>query len=278
MGKASSSKKVARAARAGGRVSSGQPRSLLFPGVVALVVVLGLSLVLYARNDRQSQDMGGTPQLGDHIHLSFGVNVCGEWLPDLPAFESRVGIHTHSDGVIHVHPYSQLGVGANATLGKYFDDARTDGGLDVSISDSRVEWIGDEVIEEGTTECEGVGDPVLRVAYWDSVQDADAAPRVTSGGFSSLRLDTDGAGVTIFYGDPNEEIPRPPTADQLFELGARDDARSSATTPEGEVIPPETEPGDVDGTEEDADGADAGTGDAEADADADAGDATDEAP
>jgi hypothetical protein len=273
MGKASSSKKVARAARAGGRVSAGQPRSLLFPGVVALVVVLGLSLVLYARNDRQSQDMGGTPQLGDHIHLSFGVNVCGEWLPDLPGFESRVGIHTHSDGVIHVHPYSQLGVGANATLGKYFDDARTDGGLDVSISDSRVEWIGDQVIEEGTTECEGVENPVLRVAYWDWVQDADSDPRVTSGGFSSLRLDTDGAGITIYYGDPNEEIPRPPTADQLFELGARDDARTTATTPDGDVIPPETEPEDLD----DEDGTDA-DGDGEADADADAGDATDEAP
>ena len=42
MGKASSSKKVARAARAGGRVSSGQPRSLLFPGVLTLIVVLGI--------------------------------------------------------------------------------------------------------------------------------------------------------------------------------------------------------------------------------------------
>ena len=79
MGKASSSKKVQRAARAGGRVSSGQPRSLLFPGILALIVVLGVSLVVYARDDRLDDDLGGVPQLGDHIHQAFGVNVCGEW-------------------------------------------------------------------------------------------------------------------------------------------------------------------------------------------------------
>ena len=78
MGKASSSKKVARAARAGGRVSSGQPRSLLFPGVLSLVVVLGIALVVFARQDRLDQDLGGVPQLGDHIHQAFGVYVCDE--------------------------------------------------------------------------------------------------------------------------------------------------------------------------------------------------------
>ena len=60
MGKASSSKKVARAARAGGRVSGGQPRSLLFPGVILLIIVLGVSLVAYAYNDRTSQDTSAT--------------------------------------------------------------------------------------------------------------------------------------------------------------------------------------------------------------------------
>jgi hypothetical protein len=71
MGKASSSKKVARAARAGGRVSSGQPRSLLFPGVIALVFVLGTALVWFAREDRQDDDMGGSPQIGEHIHQAI---------------------------------------------------------------------------------------------------------------------------------------------------------------------------------------------------------------
>lgn len=222
MGKASSAKKVARAARAGGRVSSGQPRSVLFPGVLSLVLVLGVSLVVYARADRRSDDLGGVPQLGDHIHQAFAVYACGEKLPDLPTFESQVGIHTHGDGVIHIHPFSQLGVGANATLERYIDDAREEGDLDVELSSTSLTYLG-ETYEEGETECEGVDDPQLRMAYWANVQDEASEPQVTTGDFRDLRLTEDGAGVTIFYGDPTADIPKPPNAPQLEALGAADD-------------------------------------------------------
>lgn len=221
MGKASSAKKVARAARAGGRVSSGQPRSVLFPGVLSLVLVLGVSLVVYARADRRSDDLGGVPQLGDHIHQAFAVYACGEKLPDLPTFESRVGIHTHADGVIHIHPFSQLGVGANATLERFVDDAREEGDLEVDLSSTSLTYLG-ETFEEGETECEGVEDPQLRMAYWPNVQDADSEPQITTGDFRDLRLTEDGAGVTIFYGDPTADIPKPPNAPQLQQLGAAD--------------------------------------------------------
>lgn len=221
MGKASSSKKVARAARAGGRVSAGQPRSLLFPSVLTLVVVLGVALVVYAREDRRNDDLGGVPQIGDHIHQAIGINVCGEFQTNLPEFESGIGIHTHGDGVIHLHPFSQLGAGANATLGRYLKDARDDGNLDFSISSTKLTYL-DETYEEGEAECEGVEEPQLRVAYWTNVQDAESEPSITTGDFNDIRLTDDGAGITIFYGDPDADIPRPPNADQLTELGARD--------------------------------------------------------
>jgi len=236
MGKASSAKKVARAARAGGRVSSGQPRSLLFPGVLSLVVVLGVSLVAFARADRRSDDLGGIPQLGDHIHQAVAVNVCGEFLPELPEFESSVGIHTHGDGVIHIHPFSERGTGANATLGRFIDDAREEGGLDFDLSSTELSYL-DESYEEGKAKCEGVETPELRVAYWENVQDAASKPEITTGDFTDLRLTTDGAGITIYYGDPKEDIPKPPNAPQLSELGARDggqvpDAEGNTTTTE----------------------------------------------
>lgn len=222
MGKASSNKKVARAARAGGRVSSGQPRSLLFPGVVSAVVVLGLALVVYAREDRRNDDMGGVPQIGDHIHQSLAFHACGQFLPDLPEFESPVGIHTHGDGVIHIHPFSQLGVGANATFERYLKDARDDGGLEVRLRDDRLEYLG-ETYEEGDPDaCDGVEDPVLRMAYWENVQDEASEPVVTTGDFADKRLTTDGAGITIFYGDADADIPKPPTASNLAALGAAD--------------------------------------------------------
>jgi hypothetical protein len=250
MGKASSTKKVQRAARAGGRVSSGQPRSLLFPGVLTLIVVLGVSLVVYARNDRLQDDLGGVPQLKDHIHQAFGVNVCGEWKPDIPEFESPVGIHTHGDGVLHIHPFSQLGVGANATLGRYFKDARDDGGLDVKASDDKLDYL-EEDIEEGETECEGVEDPVLRMAYWKDASDADSLPEVTTGDFEDLRLTTDGAAITLFYGADDADIPMPPTASNLTALGAADggsnlpDPEAANTTTTAPSETPSTAPGET---------------------------------
>jgi hypothetical protein len=230
MGKASSNKKVARAARAGGRISTGQHRSLLFPGVLALVIVLGSALVVFAREDRQNDDQGGVPQIGDHIHQSIAFVVCGDGeLADLPEFESTIGIHTHGDGVIHIHPFSQLGVGANATLGRYLEDARDEGGVEVSLSDSKLEYFG-QTYEEGETDCEGVDDPQLRMAYWPDVQDAASEPEVTTGSFTDKRLTTDGGGMTIFYGDPDADIPKPSKASQLAELGARDAATATSTT------------------------------------------------
>jgi hypothetical protein len=178
--------------------------------------------VVYAREDRRDDDLGGVPQLGDHIHQSVAFNACGQFLPDLPEFESPVGIHTHGDGVIHIHPFSQLGVGANATFERYLEDARDDGGLEVEISDDKLEYLG-ETYEEGDADaCEGVDDPQLRVAYWDDVQDAESEPEITTGGFGDRRLTTDGAGLTIFFGDADADIPKPPTAENLAVLGAAD--------------------------------------------------------
>jgi hypothetical protein len=221
MGKASSAKKVARAARAGGRVSTGQPRSLLFPGVLIAVIVLGMTLVVYAREDRQNEDLGGVPQLGDHIHQALAINVCGEFLPVVPEFESPVGIHTHGDGVIHIHPFSQLGVGANATLERYMEDAR-EAGLDFSLENDKLTYLEEDYDEGDTEACEGVEDPVLRMGYWLNVQDEASDPEVTTGDFTELRLTENGAGLTIYFGDADADIPKPPNAEQLEQLGAAD--------------------------------------------------------
>lgn len=232
MGKASSTKKVQRAARAGGRVSSGQPRSLLFPGILTLITLLGVALVVFARQDRLEDDLGGVPQLGDHIHQAIAVNVCGVEQAVIPEWEpTQIGIHSHGDGVMHVHPFSQLGVGSNATLGRFIDSAKDEGGIDFSLSGDKLTYLG-KTYEEGDDSCEGVDDPQIRVAYWANLQDEAADPTVTSGGYEDLRLTENGAGFTIFFGDPDGEIPKPSNADQLSALGAAD---GGSTLPEPEV-------------------------------------------
>ena len=79
MGKASSAKKVARAARAGGNRRSGQRRALGFPLTVFFVVGLGLSLVLVARSERITN---AEPKVGDHIHAAYSTYTC---VPEAPS-------------------------------------------------------------------------------------------------------------------------------------------------------------------------------------------------
>jgi hypothetical protein len=218
----------------------------LFPGVLTLIVVLGVSLVVYARQDRINQDDGGPPQLGDHIHQAFAINTCAdtEQSTIIPEFESRIGIHTHGDGVLHIHPFSQLGVGANATLGRFLEDAREEGGIDVSVSDTKLTIFGD-TFEEGKTKCEGVEDPQLRLAYWEDVQDQESLPEIRTGDFNDLRLTTNGAGITIFFGDPDADIPRPPAAGNLAELGAADGPSSLSDPETGQTTTSTTVPGET---------------------------------
>jgi hypothetical protein len=73
------------------------------------------------------------------------------------------------------------------------------------------------------------------MAYWEDVQADGGKAEVTTGDFGDLRLTTNGAGITLYYGDPKADIPKPPTAAQLAELGAKDggqvpDAQGNTTT------------------------------------------------
>lgn len=227
MGKASSAKKVARAARAGGRVSARQPRGLLFPASLALVVVLGVGLAVFARAERREEDRSASPQLGDHIHTAFGINICGEFKPSLPEFSSQVGIHTHSDGLIHVEPTSALAVGSNAVLNRFIDDAREEGGIDIALSSSKLTYLG-ETFEEGTTDCDGVDDAQLRMGYWSDA--GSTTPEVTTGDFGERRLADDGAALTLFYGARDADIPKPPSAESLPEMGSVSGVDASTTS------------------------------------------------
>src|SRR5262245_16290911 len=125
MGKASSSKKVARAARAGGKgTRSGQRRSLLFPATITIVCVLGISLIAYARTQDEADAL--EPGLTDHWHAAYGINICGTFEPPFTNDADPNGIHTHGDGAIHIHPGAAQQVaraGDDATLGVFMSAA-----------------------------------------------------------------------------------------------------------------------------------------------------------
>jgi hypothetical protein len=236
MGKASSSKKVARAARAGGRRSAGaRQRNLLFPGVIGLIVLLGTGLIAWAANDRKAEDSIAPVVNQDHWHAAFGVYVCDEFLPAGEEFESPAGIHTHADGVIHIHPFSAGGAGENATLGVFLEGA----GIELSDDTLRV---GDETWSEGDDQC-GDEDAELIVAQWKDVQNTDEAPALIRRDFNDIRFRENGEGYTIaFVPEGTTDIPKPDSAAQLADLGAVD-AATATSLPEGETTT--TAPGET---------------------------------
>jgi hypothetical protein len=232
MGKASSSKKVARAARAGGRRSSGgRQRDLLFPGVIGAIVLLGVGLIAFAANDRKSSAEIEPIAFQTHWHAAYAIDICGEMQPPIPTFEQPNDIHTHGDGVIHIHPKSASAAGKNARMGVFLD------GAGVELSDTKL-TIGDQSWEEGKDRCDGK-DAELVVAQWNDVENTDEEPALIRRDFRNIRFTEDGQGFTIaFVPEGTTDIPKPESAANLSTLGAADSGTATSTTVPGETTAP----------------------------------------
>src|SRR3954447_5156116 len=242
MGKASSAKKVARAARAGGSRSAGQRRQLGFPIALGPVLVLGVLIVFVAR-DRRNAD--AFPQANkDHVHSSIDIYTCvtqdeanaaasttttaptttttttppstssgetttttaptttttpststtvlnandvpGEYQPaPTDAQPDALGIHTHGDGLMHIHPFKDSSAGRNATLGVFLDQ------VGISMTDTSLTLAGGTPFTEGTTKCAGGKDGILQVAKWDHANEAASGAnpnQIFTSGFDKIRL------------------------------------------------------------------------------------------
>jgi hypothetical protein len=228
MGKASSSKKVARAARAGGRrSSSARQRDLLFPGVIGVIILLGVALIAFAANDRKSATNVPPVVNQDHWHAAFGIDICGEFQPAVPEFESPIGIHTHGDGVIHIHPFSSGGAGENATLGAFLD------GAGIKLTDTQL-TVGDQTWKEGDQKCDGKAAELV-VAQWKHVESTTEKPAIIRRDFTDIRFREDGEGYTIaFVPEGSTDIPKPESAANLAQLGAADSGAAATSVPGGD--------------------------------------------
>ena len=61
------------------------------------------------------------PRIGqDHWHAAYQIYVCGQRQPNAPTWEG-IGVHTHSDGIIHTHPFTPSEEGRGARLVKWFE-------------------------------------------------------------------------------------------------------------------------------------------------------------
>jgi hypothetical protein len=221
MGKASSAKKVARAARAGG--SKKDKRKLAsFPLVIGLVVILGVGLVAYAKTSSNVGDGGGVPPQAsdkDHWHAAYGLYICDYFSTPLnDEGEDKNGIHTHGDSLVHIHPFTQAVSGTNATMGVFFDQT----GL--QVSGDRIELPDGRVFKAGETTCDGKPADV-RVAHWKDARKAATAEKpdeVMEGGFGDIQFTEDLGAYTIAFVPKGADIPAPPEAQAICEKAVSD--------------------------------------------------------
>lgn len=217
-----------------------------FAGVIALVVA-GLVLLVRTGEDDpapadtfppavtvpatlpatvpSSQDFGilddtDGPTLEDHWHVAYGFHLCGQWFQLSGNLESpgssgydmlmETGIHSHDDGVIHIHPYTDRGAGDNARLGVFL------GNYDVVLADAELALPAEQPMTS-QLQCEISTTPISVVVWPDALNPVD--PIVVTTDLFDVPL-RDGAAITIT--DTLDGVTPPPWASALPALGAVD--------------------------------------------------------
>jgi hypothetical protein len=123
MGKASSSKKVARAAGTGGGRTHRARTPWTYFSILVVVAILGIIFTWTSRDRRLAQinNRGDTPPtVGTVWNEGYAVYECGKFAPAITRARNPYGITTgNGDGIIHIHPTVKAVAGKNATLGKF---------------------------------------------------------------------------------------------------------------------------------------------------------------
>ena len=227
--------------------------------VVALVLVLGLALVVYARQSRPSAD-ASSPQVGEHWHVAYGFYICDQWVQVAGDAEerdangsflntefARTGIHSHNDGIIHWHANSRAAVGRRAKLQVFLDV------YGVELTNSKLVFpesqraqlppgYEDGVFENGVTKCNVDGNEetgTLQVVVWDNFTDTDNGTTFIAA-FDSIPVDQDAEVFAIAFVPDGADVTMPPWAKDLPTLGAAD---SNQTLPDGQLFTGTTLPG-----------------------------------
>ena len=199
MGKASSSKKVARAKKAAGR--PGAKKSYAWPLAVGAMVIVGVLLVVVSAAGRDST--AEPPRLGDHWHAAYGIYDCGELVPPLDDVKpDESGIHTHGDGLVHMHPFATRYTGEGANLTAFAEQ------VGLELEDDRIEAPG--ISRANGDECDGE-EGVLQLWVWDSI--ADDEPTRIESDYADY-APPDGSLLTLAFAPEGAEIPKPPAQAQ----------------------------------------------------------------
>jgi hypothetical protein len=157
---------------------------------------------------------GEGPDLRTHWHTAYTIDICGERQEVSTGTSDPFGLHTHDDGVVHIHPGAAQQTARayeNATVAAFLFASRsaiTDEAL--SLSEAVTYTEGDE-----DAPCDGV----VQVAYWPEASTAATTdPVVVTEDVGQVFFHHDREAITIAFVPEGEDVLAPTTVDQLDEL------------------------------------------------------------
>ena len=231
MPKPSAARKVTRVARTGGgRTKRGQT-SWFFPTLITVTVIAGTFLIAFSRSERQPDTTH--PRVGaDHWHAAIGVDICGTFTGNIPDNgQDPLGIHTHGDGIVHIHPFSAQSAGKNATLKVFFDT------VGAKITATQIKVPNDPTTHKNGQKC---GDKTATVItkVWDT-RAPDDTGHIVPGDPSAIHPKNNML-ITIAFVPDGSEIPKPPSEPQLDNLSDVGANATSTTLPGSTTTPSPT--------------------------------------
>ena len=171
-------------------------------------MLVGVALIYVSRVDRVA------PSSTDHWHAALGIYVCDKFVPDLQQPTTLLGLHTHSDGLIHVEPYADpdpsKSIGSRATLGRFIQG---EPGFDVTKSSLTVS--GQSAKKNGDLCGDKPG--MLRVSIWPN-RTANA-PINYAGDPKKIHVNN-GQLITIGFVPDGTKLPKPPSEPKLSDPNA----------------------------------------------------------
>ena len=234
-------RRAARTAEQSGAAKRFRRPSLGFPAIIAIIVVLGVALVAFAANNRETA--ARPRQNEDHWHSPYAVWDCvNGGTADDPIFEpvfdssrDEEGIHSHQDGVIHIHPFFDRTAGRNAQVKAFFREMGAEiseeaivmpGGIELGIEEERtiVDDEGNPILDEdgnvqteiAPVECDG--DPVIiQVARWRRSSQLERDPVIYTEDLEDVRFLADQEAFVFARAPEGADIPPPP--EDRVELG-----------------------------------------------------------
>ena len=214
---------------------------------LAAVVILGLALVFFARSSRAP---AAAPRVGnDHWHSAYAIYDCDRFLPAFTSQADPDGIHSHRDGVIHIHPWNSSASGEDARLDVFFE------AMGARVTDDEISGPGIAVLEAGS-DCNGEPTVIRAVRFariapedldssdeeaFSSLGDLYVVAEEYIDDFDDVRLLEDLEAFTFARVPVGAEIPPPPDVQlQQALVASREGLLSEG--PETDVDPTDAPP------------------------------------